>query len=203
MGREQGGPRERPVRSATVGALLVARTPLLQREWDGLGGGRQTGLDDRRARKSPELPMCGVSWHSARAWLARAGDGLRLPTEAEWEHLARAGTTTAFFWGDAPDAAFAWTRETAGGRPHAPEEHVERANAFGLVDVSGNVCEWCEEDLVLAMEGSAWQEWDPGKVHRGGSFDRPWSHARSSWREGADPRRAEPDVGFRPVVSLT
>ncbi len=143
-----------------------------------------------------------MSWDAARAWLARAGDGLRLPTDAEWEHACRAGSETTFFWGDAADPAWCWWLDSAGGRPHAPEEHADRANAFGLVDPSGNVAEWCEDDLVLAMEGSAWQEWDPGKVVRGGSWDRPSSHARSAWREGAPPGRADPDQGLRAVRTV-
>jgi formylglycine-generating enzyme required for sulfatase activity len=197
LGRAGGGPREGPLRAAHVGPLLVAVTPVLQAEWDRVGG-----VADRRAHRAPELPVTGVSWHDARAWLARAGDGLRLPTEAEWEHVARAGSTTAFPWGEAADPAWCWWLDSAGGRPHAPAEHADRANAFGLVDTSGNVAEWCEDDLVLAMEGSAWQEWDPGKVVRGGSWDRPSSHARSAWREGAPPARSDGDLGLRPVVSV-
>ncbi len=197
LGRPGGGPREGPVRQAAPGPLLVARAPVLQAEWDLVGG-----VADRRAHTGPDLPIAGVSWHAARAWLARAGDGLRLPSEAEWEHACRAGSATAFCWGDVADPAWCWWLDTAGGRPHAPEEHADRHNAFGLVDASGNVAEWCEDDLVLAMEGSAWQEWDPGKVVRGGSWDRPSSHARSAWREGAPPGRADPDLGLRPVRSV-
>ncbi|MBX3467026.1 MAG: SUMF1/EgtB/PvdO family nonheme iron enzyme [Planctomycetes bacterium] len=197
LGRRGGAVREGPVREAVVGPLLVARAPVLQAEWDLLGG------EDRREHRGPDLPITGVSWRAARDWLARAGDGLRLPREAEWEHACRAGSATAFPWGDAADPAWCWWLDSAGGRPHAPEEHAGRANAFGLIDASGNVAEWCDDDLDLAMEGSAWQEWDPGKVLRGGSWDRPSSHARSAWREGAPPDRADPDVGLRPVVPVS
>lgn len=198
LGRADGGPREGPARQAQVGPLLVARAPLVQAEWDRVGG-----VADRRPLRGPTLPISGVSWHAARAWLARAGDGLRLPAEPEWEHACRAGSRTTYCWGDAADPAWCWWLDTAGGRPHDPQEHADRGNAFGLVDVSGNVAEWCEDDLMLAMEGSAWQEWDPGKVVRGGSWDRPSSHARSAWREGAPPGRADPDLGLRPVRSVT
>jgi formylglycine-generating enzyme len=176
-----------------VGPLLVARAPVLEREWL-----RVPGAPPLAARRGDALPVSGLTWRAARAWCALAG--LRLPTEAEWEMIARAGTSTAYPWGDDPRGL--WSRDTAGGRPHDPEERASFANAFDLVDVCGNVAEPCEDDLVLAMEGSAWQEWDPGKVVRGGSWDRPASHARTSWRDGVPPDRLEPDLGLRPAWSV-
>lgn len=189
---------EGPLRPARAGPLLVARTPVTRAAWDAVGG--PLVGHGPRGPGDGDLPVGGVSDEVARAWLARAG--LRLPRELEWEWLARAGSATAFFWGDRPDAAWAWVQESAGGRPHEVEAHADRANAFGLVDVAGNVAERCDDDHLAAMEGSAWHEWDPGKAIRGGSWDQPWTRARSCWRAGADPRAAWPDLGLRPVRRL-
>ena len=68
--------------------------------------------------------------------------------------------------------------------------------------MTGNVWEWCEEDLDLAMEGSAWQEGNPGKVHRGGSYDTPRRSAALDARAGSDPRATYPDLGVRPVADV-
>jgi formylglycine-generating enzyme required for sulfatase activity len=177
--------------------FLVGRFPVRQAEWDRVGG------RDARAQADPDLPVTGVSWLAAQAWLARAGDGLRLPREAEWEHACRAGSAGAWFWGDAFDPAWCWCLDNAGGRPHACAEHAGRANAFGLVDMAGNVSEWCQDERLAPAEGGDyWQEWDPGRVHRGGSFDQPASRARSDARGGCAPDRAWPDLGLRVFRSV-
>lgn len=196
-GRSGGAPEEGPVRPASVTPLLVARTPVTQAAWDRLMGG-----GDRRLRNDPALPVAGVSWGAAHDWLALAGDCLRLPAEAEWEWACRAGTSTAFWWGDRPDLERGWVQETSDGGPRPVADAPDRGHGFGLVDPAGNVSEWCQDDLDAPMQGSAWQEWDPGKVHRGGSWDQPWTRARSAWRSGADPKATWPDLGFRPVRDL-
>jgi formylglycine-generating enzyme required for sulfatase activity len=181
-----------PYGEVDVPPLLVARACLSRGEW--------ARIHEATAPPRPELPAGGISWLAAQAALSRVG--LRIPREVEWEHLARAGTRTRFYWGDAFDDRWCWHLANSGQEPHPPSEHEDRANAFGLVDVAGNLWEWCQEDLDLPMEGSAWQEGNPGKVHRGGSFDRPTRYAASSERCGCDPRVTYPDLGVRPVVTL-
>jgi len=179
---------------ARVAPLLVGRYPVRQEEWDRVGG---PAAGVRRPAAGPDLPAAGVSWLAARAWLARAGGGLRLPTEPEWEHACRAGAVTPWFFGARFDPAWCWYLDNAGRRPQEVSRHDERPNAFGLVDAAGNVTEWCDADLDVPMEGSSWQEWDPGKVHRGGSFERPSRYCRADVRAGADPRRTYPELGLR------
>lgn len=180
-----------PYGELTIRPLLVAHAPLSGREWRALGG---SARDD-------ELPVGGVSWLEASARLLAAG--LRLPREAEWVYFARAGVAGSYWWGGEEfDPGASWHQANAGGAPRAWSEHSQRRNAFGLVDVTGNVWEWCDDDLDLAMEGSAWQEGDPGKVHRGGSFDTPRRTAALEARAGSDPRATYPDLGVRPVADL-
>lgn len=199
LGRAGAGalPQEGPARRAAVGPCLAGRFPLLAGEW-----ARVPGFGRPPAGTPDDLPVAGVSWEGARAWLAAAGGGLRLPREAEWEHACRAGDASAWWWGEAFDPARCWALEQAGGRPRRVSEHAGQDHPFGLIDLAGNVSEWCEDDHDAPMEGSAWHEHDPGKAHRGGSFASPPACCRSAWRAGADPRRPQPSQGLRAFRSV-
>jgi len=147
--------------------------------------------DDRHA-------AVGVSWKDALAyvdWLAkRTGQAYRLPSEAEWEYAARAGTTTARFWGNDPNQACAYAnvgdRSLKSARPKWPYTIHDcddgfaytapigrfTANSFGLHDMIGNTWEWtqdCWNDSYLGAptDGSPWLKGDCGRrVVRGGSW---------------------------------
>jgi len=116
------------------------------------------------------------------------GNGFRLPTEAEWEYACRAGTTTAYYWGDEIDDNYLWCYSNSGKETHPVGE--KKANRFGLYDMSGNAWEWCfdwygEYGSVINDPKGA----DSGmyRVLRGGSWntfyylllrsaDRDWSN---------------------------
>ena len=85
--------------------------------------------------------------------------GARLPTDAEWEHAARAGSTTRHYWGDALDPRYLWYRANSRGRPQPVGR--KRPNAWGLYDVEGNVWEW---SLSPPEKG------EPTANRRGGSW---------------------------------
>jgi len=98
-------------------------------------------------------PAMGMTWHNAMTfcrWLSRksgrgprsAGAKYRLPTEAEWEYACRAGTTNVFGFGNDPNrlADFAWYEDNSDGETN--EVARKKPNAWGLYDMSGNVCEW-------------------------------------------------------------
>lgn len=116
-------------------------------------------------------------------------DGYRLPTEAEWEHACRAGTTGPRY---GPLDEVAWYRGNSGERIH--EVGAKQPNAWGLYDTLGNVWEWC------------WDVYDPEvygvyRVMRGGGwFDEHWS-CRASVRRRSHPTFRIDDVGFRIVRS--
>ncbi|KOX19971.1 MULTISPECIES: formylglycine-generating enzyme family protein [unclassified Streptomyces] len=120
----------------------------------------------------------------------RDADGYRLPTEAEWEHACRAGTTEARY---GPLDDIAWHRGNSGERPH--EVRGRLPNAWGLHDMLGNVWEWC------------WDLYDPEvygayRVLRGGGwFDEHWS-CRASVRRRSHPTLRIDDVGFRVARTL-
>ena len=193
---------ELPSHKVRVLPFLLGRMPLLQCEWDAVGGGR-----DARRWRGARLPLEGVSWDEARSWLAPLG--LRLPSEAEWEYACRAGTRSAYFWGEAPDPRYAWYGSGgAAWRVQPPDEHLEAANAFGLIDMAGNLGEWCEDAYVggyagAPRDGSARS---PRRVElrvvRGGDAYNSASHCRSAARNMADRASRAAGIGARMAASV-
>ena len=143
-------------------------------------------------------PVMNVSWEDARAyvqWLSReTGQRYRLLTEAEWEYVARAGTTTSRYWGqsEAGQCRYANGEDGFGPCPDGYENTAPvgsfQPNAFGLYDVLGNVLEWTEDcwngDYSGApTNGSAWQAGDCSlRVLRGGSWGNYPRSLRSAFR---------------------
>jgi len=172
-----------------IAPFLIGRSPVDQAAWDKIGG------EDERARRGRDLPIVGVSWNDAMDWVDRAGGGLRLPREQEWEFACRAGTETRFYWGDEHDPRHCWSRRNAGGRAHSVVEHRAKGfwNAFGLSDMSGNVSEWCRDD---------WRSSKELRVARGGGWrDKP-SHVASELSNGFPPSTRAPGIGLRVVRYL-
>ena len=178
------------------------------------------------ARKKGEgnMPVVKVSWHDCQKFVSKLNqmsDGLyALPTEAQWEYAARAGSTTAYSWGDRIDCTQAMfannpkkyrvcvpTHRSAGlapGRP-APVKHYP-PNAWGLYDMHGNVWEW-NEDLFdryapLAQVDPYQTESGQNRVRRGGSWFGPGSACRSANRAFAHPMSRLQNTGFRLVMAL-
>ena len=103
----------------------------------------------------PRCPVELVSWEDAQKFIKKLNmknDGFeyKLPSEAEWEYAARAGTSTGYYWGDDLDEkeidAFAWYYANSNGKTH--EVGLKQPNGFGLYDMSGNVEEWCESVYI-------------------------------------------------------
>lgn len=194
--------------------------------------------DARRGWQNPatpvelveDHPVTCVSFADARAyvqWLARAtGEAYRLPSEAEWEYAARAGTTTLRPWGDAPEDGCeqANTYDVTAdsvyrlGWPHAGcrDGHADLApvgsygaNPFGLQDMIGNVQEWVQDCATGSYVGRprdarAW-EWLGGckrRVQRGGSWLTPPDRSRSGYRGDAPDVDRSDDGGFRVAMDL-
>ncbi len=167
------------------------------------------------------MPMVDVTWYDAQAYCGWAGG--RLPTEAEWEYAARAGTTPARY-GDLD--AIAWFADNSGMQHldsgklannnrlsvlftlngNGNDTHhvgMKRANAFGLYDVLGNVWEWVNDGYDPGYYQSSPAQDPPGPPHaqlrviRGGSWnDFPWL-VRVSARSGVFPAYSDDNLGFR------
>ena len=167
--------------------------------------------------QSDRDPVVCVSWNDARAyveWLnskvhgSASNGGYRLPTEAEWEYAARAGTTTRFWWGDndRDAAAHAWLKENSDGHSHSVGS--KPANAFGLYDIVGNVWQWTEDCYAdtyakAPADGSA-AESPSGcmRVDRGSCWLYPAWLLRSATRERNPPEFRDVIMGFRVAKTL-
>ncbi|MDJ0311669.1 SUMF1/EgtB/PvdO family nonheme iron enzyme [Arthrobacter sp. H35-D1] len=132
------------------------------------------------AGAAPAYQISGrnVAWHPG-------SDGFRLPTEAEWEWAARAGTSTPRY-GELADIAWTAADHVAGPQPVGGKA----ANSFGLFDMIGNVWEWCWDYADTARYGDY-------RSLRGAGWDDPSWSARASVRRGSAPDAILEDVGFR------
>jgi formylglycine-generating enzyme required for sulfatase activity/mono/diheme cytochrome c family protein len=144
-------------------------------------------------------PAICMTQHAANKycqWLsAQTGHFYRLPTEAEWEYAARAGTTTAYFFGD--DASqlkeYAWYFDNAPNFQYA-KIGGKKPNPWGLYDIYGNVCEWTLDQYTPATPsaevlGSDWVRSKTPYPHvaRGGTYDDDPEFLRSAARKASDP----------------
>ncbi|TFW26295.1 formylglycine-generating enzyme family protein, partial [Duganella callida] len=172
--------------------------------------------------QTDEHPVVGVSWTDAQKfvqWLSdRTGQQYRLPTEAEWEYACRAGTKTAFSFGDTitPEQANYDGHYTYNGGPRGAflqgtsKVGAYQPNPWGLFDMHGNVWEWTQ-DVVhdnytgAPGDGGAWEEGgDPvRRVLRGGSWLYNPRYLRSAVRNGFSAVLANDIVGFRVARRLT
>jgi len=108
----------------------------------------ETVMDENPSEfRGPDRPVESLIWNEAvefcRRLSAKEGAAYRLPTEAEWEYAARAGSGTEFFWGDEMDGDYAWYDGNSSDETHPVGQKLP--NAWGLHDTSGNVCEWCAD----------------------------------------------------------
>jgi formylglycine-generating enzyme required for sulfatase activity len=165
-------------------------------------------------------PVTCVSWADAQAyidWLNRklrqSDSGstrgpYRLPSEAEWEYAARAGTTTRFWWGDDDGKAadYAWYKNNSSNHTHAVGS--KSANRFGLYDMVGNVWQWTQDCYAESygqapMDGSASEAGkDCLRVDRGGSWLYPAWLLRSATRERNPADFRDVIMGFRVARTL-
>jgi formylglycine-generating enzyme required for sulfatase activity len=164
--------------------------------------------------EEPLLPAVSISWVDAAeycAWLSlETGRPYRLPSESEWEFACRAGSLTAFTFGEQLTSRMANFLHTGNGARPSKGRTPAGAyppNAFGLQDVHGNVCQWVADvwhptyDGAPA-EGSAWNGPGELRVLRGGAWDYLPPLLRSSHRDSLPRDCRRDNVGFRIAVSL-
>jgi formylglycine-generating enzyme required for sulfatase activity len=187
--------------------IFMAETECTQVQWEAVMGSNPSKF------KGKDRPVEEVSWGEAveycrKLTLKQREEGVlaegwewRLPTEAEWEYAARAGTMGARY-GELD--AIAWHGGNAGSETHGVRE--KQANAWGLHDMIGNVWEWCGDWYGDYPLGSVTDPKGPGpgsvRVDRGGSYNDGAGYARSAERNGNDPGDLGINLGFRPALSL-
>ena len=196
------GDYDEPVREVTIASFALSKYEVTIDEYDrftdATGRKRVHRRDSREA--AGRHPVTDVSWYDAVAyveWLsARTGESYRLPSEAEWEYAARAGTETVYSWGNdigSNRANCPGCDMTGYDRTTTPVGSFE-ANPWKLHDMHGNVYEWTLDCKRFAHRDGYCAPLS--RVVRGGSYEQP-TIARSAaryWR-GVDTRAS--DVGFR------
>ena len=205
-GEEGNQGDEGPVRRVTfANPFLLARTEVTQIVWKGLVG--NTGLNEMPSRfNGDNLPVEKVSWEDSVNWCR--SNGLRLPSEAEWEYACRAGTTSRFSFddGDVDLGSTAWHSINSGSATHYVGG--KRKNAFALFDMHGNVWEWCQDDYKDDYQGAPTNgtavpnAGASDRVVRGGSWSSMAVFCRSASRLWNPPDDRDGSLGFRPAKSV-
>ena len=216
---EDGDKDESPHRKVTIPKkFAVGKYEVTFDEWDACvseGGCNGYKPNDARYGRSGH-PLINVSWDDAKAyidWLSRkTGQNYRLLTEAEWEYVARAGTTTTYNVGNKITRKQAQFSETSWGRAKKTVKVGSfQPNAFGLYDVHGNVWEWTEDCWHNSYENapedsSAWLEANGGncktRILRGGSWFDIAQNLRSANRGRSNQSDRRNYIGFRIARTL-
>jgi hypothetical protein len=203
MGSLDGDDDEQPVHTVNITRdFLLQKTEVTQHQWKSVMGSLPNGV----SLCGETCPIAGVSLNDVRAFVdtlnAREPEkGYRLPTEAEWEYAARAGTT-GDYGGTGALEDMGWYAGNSGGNVHFVAE--KEANAWGLYDMHGNVMEWVQ-DYYLATYYAISPTDDPpgpgptssGWVIRGGAAHLPAAEARSANRSHGVHYAVYTGSGFR------
>jgi formylglycine-generating enzyme required for sulfatase activity len=206
---------ENPMHRVTISKpFAVGRHEVTFNEWDQCvdEGGCKYRPDDREWGRG-DRPVINVSWLDAKAfttWLSqKTGKTYRLPTEAEWEYAARAGTNSPYWWGRDVGSRQANCREcNTGEAQRTSPVGSYKPNPFGLYDTAGNAAEWIEDcwnDSYRGApnNGSAWTSGQCRlRVLRGGAFDSQARYLRSMARFRYDTDVRYIANGFRVVREL-
>jgi formylglycine-generating enzyme required for sulfatase activity len=205
MGSDQGPIDAKPAHAVKVDGFLMDQSEITQEVYQ-----RVMGTNPSRQKK-PKNPVEQVTWTAAvRFCNARSAQeglkpcydtnrwgcdfsagGYRLPTEAEWEYACRAGSTTAYYFGDNPEdlKAFGWFEGNAQAQPHPAAQR--KPNAWGLYDMAGNVWEWCNDFYGAKYYRTSPQDNPRGpdagekRVLRGGAWSSSAANCRS-WVRNCD-----------------
>jgi formylglycine-generating enzyme required for sulfatase activity len=211
---KRGDEDERPVHRVEVPSFMIGRHEVSFEQFDAFCAATGRTPPDDRGWGRDRRPVMNVSFDDALEFLAWAGQQtgqrLRLPTEAEWEYAARAGTETDYWWGDAWSADHANAAGTAGRdgwNATAPVGEFP-ANPFGLHDMSGNVREWVQDCWTPGYSSkpstaAARSDGDCSRrVVRGGSWNLGPAWQRSANRDFDDRAYRYVDRGFRVARDL-
>ena len=185
---------ERPVHRVNVPSFLIGKTEVTQGQWKAVMGSNPSSF----SQCGDDCPVERVTWNEAQDFARRlsqkTGKQYRLPSEAEWEYAARAGSSTKWSFGDSEYQLGDYAWFSANSQNKTQRVAQKRPNAFGLHDMHGNVWEWvqdCWHDNYIGAptDGSAWTTACSStyRVLRGGSWNVIPAYLRSANRVGGTP----------------
>jgi formylglycine-generating enzyme required for sulfatase activity len=188
-------------------AFFMGTTEVTQGQWKAVMGNNPSSFSNC----DDNCPVEKVGWYDTQEFIRKLcqKEGMnpckyQLPTEAEWEYAARAGTSTIYYWENRMDGSYAWYEDNSGSKTH--EVGTRKPNAWGLYDMTGNVWEWVQDwyDSGYYGKGDAVDPLGPsageGRVLRGGSWYHYAERCRLSFRGGNNPDNRFYDYGFRLVL---
>ena len=212
MGSNIGSNDEKPVHRVNISRdFAMGETELTQKQWRAVMGSDPPALYFKNC--GDDCPVEEVSWNDAKKFIqklnAKTGKQYRLPSEAEWEYSARAGTATSYYWGNGigrNNANCNGCGSQWDSKQPAPAGSF-KPNAFGLYDMSGNVWEWVEDAYHYnyndaPADGGARQGNGAEQALRGGSWINPASNLGSAIRYYAEPGYRNFSIGFRVARTL-
>jgi formylglycine-generating enzyme required for sulfatase activity len=196
--------------SVFLNAFYISRWPITNKQYRAFV--EATGHDppdrwDDPAFNDDSHPVIGISWEDAQAYVSWAG--LRLPTEAEWERAA-AGPLSAnrcFPWGEHPPNQYYMNySRIIGGTTPVTRYAMGATPDTGIMDMGGNVLEWCADDLrvysLQEVNNPVGPLDSPTRAIRGGSFVRSANECRSRYRDRRAKNKVWGSTGIRPAIEV-
>lgn len=199
---------ESPVHRVTLEKpFYLGKYPVIQAQWQRVMGNNPSYF------KGDGLPVENVSWEEVQEFLRKLNEmenvrSYRLPTEAEWEYAARAGTMTGYAFGEEATKLYeyAWFLKNSELRTHSTG--LKKPNPWGFYDMYGNVGEWVQDEYHISYkgapsDGSAWENpfssalSKPVRIRRGGGWNGNAGCCRSAERLFAAQDRRFNSLGFR------
>ena len=199
---------EQPAHRVTLAAFEIGRYEITQQQWLMLMGTKPGPADYWRRPDWQRLPVVSISWLDTQAFITRLNQlqsrySYRLPTEAEWEYAARAGSSGLRPFPAEALTDHAWVLSNSGDVPHPVGQ--KPANDFGVYDMFGNAWEWVQ-DWYQPDAYSRHAAVNPAgpsegvlRVRRGGSYHCASHIVRSAYRAADKPGQRYSVLGFRLV----
>jgi formylglycine-generating enzyme required for sulfatase activity len=196
---------EKPAHSVTLSDYYIGETEVTQELWEAVMGSTPSSYSGY-----PQRPVERVSWNDCQEFITKlnqlTGKNFRLPTEAEWEYAARGGNKSKGYKysGGNTIGNVAWCTDNSGSRTHNVK--TKQANELGIYDMSGNVCEWCQDWYGKNYYQNSLQTNPTGptsgssRVLRGGSWGYDARYCRVSYRGYYYPDYRDFNRGLRLVL---